>query len=200
MLLFFRQMFLTRARVYVCVVHWHCTAQLSMFNMEKRFRNKIIIIIIVYSGMFLLLSVEVMSAAVCVPLLLTWGRYHGSHVSSSVCSLTAHLGPLSWKSCQQQCVFPYCSPGAGIMEVMSAAVCVPLLLTWGRYHGGHVSSSVCSLTAYLGPVSWRSCQQQCVFPYCLPGAAIMETDDRQLTTVFTVQPSCHHRHSTNPVS
>ena len=32
-----------RARVCVCVVHWHCTAQLSMFNMEKRFRNKIII-------------------------------------------------------------------------------------------------------------------------------------------------------------
>ena len=48
MLLFFCQMFLTCARarvcVCVCVVHWHCTAQLSMFNMEKRFRNKIIII------------------------------------------------------------------------------------------------------------------------------------------------------------
>ena len=27
------------ARARVCVVHWHCTAQLSMFNMEKRFRN-----------------------------------------------------------------------------------------------------------------------------------------------------------------
>ena len=41
--------FLTRARacVCVCVVHLHCTAQLSMFNMEKRFRNKIIIIIII---------------------------------------------------------------------------------------------------------------------------------------------------------
>ena len=47
MLMFFRQMFLTRARACVCVVHWHCTAQLSMFNMEKRFRNKIIIIIII---------------------------------------------------------------------------------------------------------------------------------------------------------
>ena len=33
------------ACMYVYVVHWHCTAQLSMFNMEKRFRNKIIIII-----------------------------------------------------------------------------------------------------------------------------------------------------------
>ena len=31
----------------MCVVHWHCTAQMSMFNMEKRFRNKIIIIIII---------------------------------------------------------------------------------------------------------------------------------------------------------
>ena len=36
-----------RAHMYVCVcfVHWHCTAQLSMFNMEKCCRNKIIIII-----------------------------------------------------------------------------------------------------------------------------------------------------------
>ena len=32
------------------------------------------------------------------------------------------------------------------------------------------------------------------------GAGIMEADDHQVTTVFTVQPSFHHRHSTNPVS
>ena len=36
-----------RACARVCVIHWHCTAQLSMFNMEKRYRNKIIIIIII---------------------------------------------------------------------------------------------------------------------------------------------------------
>ena len=30
-----------------------------------------------------------------------------------------------------------------------------------------------------------------------PGAGIMEADHRQVTTVFTVQPSFHHRHSTN---
>ena len=51
MLLFFCQMFLMRARVCmcvcVCVVQWHYSAQLSMFNMEKRYRNKIIIIIII---------------------------------------------------------------------------------------------------------------------------------------------------------
>ena len=35
------------ARACVCVVHWYCTAQLSMFNMEKRYRNNIIIIIII---------------------------------------------------------------------------------------------------------------------------------------------------------
>ena len=33
-----------------------------------------------------------------------------------------------------------------------------------------------------------------------PGAGIMEADDRQVTTVFTVQPSFHHRHSTHRVS
>ena len=32
------------------------------------------------------------------------------------------------------------------------------------------------------------------------GAGIMEADDHQVTTVFTVQPSFHHRHSTNRVS
>ena len=38
-----------RACVHVCVVvvHWHCSAQLNMFNMEKHYRNKIIIIIII---------------------------------------------------------------------------------------------------------------------------------------------------------
>ena len=33
-----------------------------------------------------------------------------------------------------------------------------------------------------------------------PGAGIMEADGSQVTTVFTVQPSFHHRHSTNWVS
>ena len=33
-----------------------------------------------------------------------------------------------------------------------------------------------------------------------PGAGIMEADDRQVTTVFTDQPSFHHRHSTNRAS
>ena len=56
MQLFLRQMSMMHARsrarvcVYVCVVvvvaHWHCSAQLSMFDMEKRYRNKIIISII----------------------------------------------------------------------------------------------------------------------------------------------------------
>ena len=34
----------------------------------------------------------------------------------------------------------------------------------------------------------------------ISGTSIMEADDRQVTTVFTVQPSFHHRHSTNRVS
>ena len=36
-------------------------------------------------------------------------------------------------------------------------------------------------------------------PTVPPGAGIMEADDRQVTTVFTVQPSFHHWHSSNRV-
>ena len=47
MLLFVvRCLWCARVRARVCVIHWHCSAHLSMFNMEKRYRNKIIIIII----------------------------------------------------------------------------------------------------------------------------------------------------------
>ena len=54
-----------RARVCVCVVHWHCTAQLSMFNMEKRFRNKIIIIIITVTGCPVLVYCVLSLAVLC---------------------------------------------------------------------------------------------------------------------------------------
>ena len=37
------------AHVRARVIHWHCSAQLSMSNMEKCYRNKIIIIIIITS-------------------------------------------------------------------------------------------------------------------------------------------------------
>ena len=61
MLLFLRQLFMMRmhvcvcvracirvcVRACVCVVHLYCSAQLSMFDMEKHYRNKIIIIIII---------------------------------------------------------------------------------------------------------------------------------------------------------
>ena len=40
----------------------------------------------------------------------------------------------------------------------------------------------------------------CALKMCRTRAGIMEADDRQVTTVFTVQSSFHHRHSTNPVS
>ena len=43
-LLFLHQLFMMHTCVCVCVrvviVHWHCSAQPSMFNMEKRYRNK----------------------------------------------------------------------------------------------------------------------------------------------------------------
>ena len=31
--------------VVINIIHWHCSAQLSIFNMEKRYRNKILIIV-----------------------------------------------------------------------------------------------------------------------------------------------------------
>ena len=40
-----------RVRVRACVVHVYCSAQLSMLNMEKLYRNKIIIIVTITSNM-----------------------------------------------------------------------------------------------------------------------------------------------------
>ena len=58
---------------------------------------------------------------------------------------------------------------------------------------------------------WFQCppvlQHLSVLPLChqgshclVPETGIMEADHRQVTTVFTVQPSFHHRHLTNQVS
>ena len=67
----------------------------------------------------------------------------------------------------------------------------------------------CSATRFLlrCPVGWSYHEHQAsaqhtqhAQPLDHPGARIMEADDCQVTTVFTVQPSFHHRHSTNPVS
>ena len=47
-------------RACVCVFHLHCSAQLSMFNTEKRCRNKITII----NPSFTTLSFDVMQGCV----------------------------------------------------------------------------------------------------------------------------------------
>ena len=54
--------------------------------------------------------------------------------------------------------------------------------------GGMEERNPCDSTA-------RGCARD--IPKIRPGAGIMEVDDRQVTTV---QPSFHHRHSTNQVS
>ena len=49
--------------------------------------------------------------------------------------------------------------------------------------------------------SYQWCSSWCCSKYNdSSGVGIMEADDRQVTTVFTVQPSFHHRHSTNRVT
>ena len=67
-------------------------------------------------------------------------------------------------------------------SVVSVFVAAPYICFPGK-------SKNCTVTAVTG---WK--------PSLLPGTGIMEADDRQVTTVFTVQPSFHHRHSTNRVS
>ena len=72
MLLFVvRCLWCARMRARVCVIHWHCTAQLSMFNMEKRHRNKIIIIIIINYLFSTLICNYLFSTLICKCLLST---------------------------------------------------------------------------------------------------------------------------------
>ena len=53
------------------------------------------------------------------------------------------------------------------------------------------------------PVTWTGLGNSHPVSWCdwiQPGAGVMEADNCQVTTVFTVQPPFHHRHSTNRVS
>ena len=59
-----------------------------------------------------------------------------------------------------------------------------------------VSEGVCGRKELLGV---RHVLVQLAFRF-ESGAGIMVVDERQVTTVFTVQPTFHHRHSTNRVS
>ena len=69
--------------------------------------------------------------------------------------------------------------------------------TWRNTHGGKRDSSP-GLLLLTGTSNHYG--DQAVVNKERPGAGIMEADDHQVTTVFTVQPSFHHRHSTNRVS
>ena len=56
------------------------------------------------------------------------------------------------------------------------------------------------LSVYLKILAFGGRQIAMISLVQCPGAGSMEADDRPVTTVFTVQPSLHHRHSTNRVS
>ena len=47
-------------------VHRHCSAQLSMFSMEKRYRNKIIIIIIITNIIIIMLLLFILHLDICL--------------------------------------------------------------------------------------------------------------------------------------
>ena len=68
------------------------------------------------------------------------------------------------------------------------------LMTPGVWQGNHWSTKF-EVTGMTRPGKRSTAKAE-----SNPGPGIMEADDRQVTTVFTVQPSFHHRHSTNRVA
>ena len=81
-----------RARARVCVIHWHCSAQLSMFNMEKRYRNKIIIIIIIIKDLLR----QSYQAKICLDSLMCCHRNRSCRSNS-----LSHPGSVCWHWCSQ---------------------------------------------------------------------------------------------------
>ena len=70
--------------VVVVFVHWHCSAQFSMFYMEKRYRNKIIIITTHYDKDFYLTLTTTLQH---LPLSL-YKRHFTTETSRHVCVTT----------------------------------------------------------------------------------------------------------------
>ena len=50
----------------VCVVHLYCSAQLSMFNMEKHYRNKIIIVVVIITIIIITIIIIIIITSVSV--------------------------------------------------------------------------------------------------------------------------------------
>ena len=73
-----------------------------------------------------------------------------------------------------------------------------VVLAWCSFNAFVVSCGGCS--ALLSKMVFVLLLSRVVLQPLRSGADIMEVDDRQVTTVFTVQPSFHHRHSTNRIS
>ena len=115
MLLFVvRCLWCARARARVCVFHWHCSAQLSMFNMEKRYRNKIIIIIIIIITSEADARTDSPSCSCChssnfIPVLwelyivLSWVRVLAGPVCVHIHSVTWTINSLSFASKLGKC-------------------------------------------------------------------------------------------------
>ena len=73
------------------------------------------------------------------------------------------------------------------VNCLSVMSLLRMFLTRNTFLTMRIQLSDLACIKYLGlPVSVRC-----------PGAGIMEADERQVTTVFTVHPSFHHRHATN---
>ena len=105
----------------------------------------------------------------------------------------------------EACIYDHTLSQGG--EKKSCQHCVPALVSVHESHELGFSASGANFFPKIATCSifYFECCFHCTLlssslsPH-RPGACIMEADDRQVTTVFTVQTSFHHRHSTNRVS
>ena len=153
---------------------------------------------------------------------LWWTYYnilcYGGH-TTTVCVMVDILqqSVLWWTYYNSLCYDGYTTTVCVMVDILQQSV-----LWWTRYnspcYGGHSVTVCCgehcgtlsqpSDLSGSGALHWKACiMWNILHRNCGgleakggPGAGIMEADDHQVTTVFTVQRSFHNRNSTNRVS
>ena len=81
-----------------------------------------------------------------------------------------------------------------LLCVFTSLLCVRLQSLSASLPVGSIDTSILRPLARQGPGKGR------LYAGLRSGAGLMEAGDRKVTTLFTVQPSFHHRHSTNAAS
>ena len=92
-----------------------------------------------------------------------------------------------------------------IMMMITTTVMIVVIVLQNCTHSKYIYATTANKEKWRSKVPGTAVQSTCrpdvgFQDASRPGAGIMEPDDRQVTTVFTVQPSLHHRHSSNRLS